>query len=295
MEDKLLSVVIPTKNRCGLLARAISSIKNQDWTNIEIIIVDDASTDETRQYLDTLSKADDKIKYIRNESSVGGAKARNQAINSAAGYYIAFLDDDDVWLPNKAKKQIEMLRSDSRLSAVTCDFKIIYSGFPFIRIKKIPVNFTKNDIYASNFLGGASMCLTYRQLILNVNGFNEKLLSCQDWDLWLKLAQLGEIGSVRDMMVHYYDHKEERISSKLKNVYSGRVNIYFTYRGFMTDFIRKRNVAAILFIRIMMRSDGVIRKLKRLKVLYKDTSLRFFLIYCRIIFIGHLRKMVFSR
>jgi glycosyltransferase involved in cell wall biosynthesis len=293
MEDKLLSVVIPTKNRCKLLARAISSIKDQDWSNIEIIIVDDASTDETKQYLDAISKTDDTIKYIRNESSVGGAKARNQAISSAMGFYIAFLDDDDVWLPNKAKKQIEMLQSDSGLSAVTCDFKIIYSGFPFTRVKKIPMNFAKSDIYASNFLGGASMCLTYRQLILNANGFNEELLSCQDWDLWLKLAQLGEIGSVRDILVYYYNHKEERISSKLKNVYSGRTNIYFTYRDCMTDFIRKRNVAAILFIRIMMRSDSVIKKLKRLKVVYKDTDLRFFLIYCRVIFIGHLRKKAF--
>lgn len=291
MGNKLLSVVIPTRNRCEQLARAITSVQQQDWPDIEIIVVDDASNDNTPQYLEELSRSCSNIIYITNRQPVGGAKARNQGIGLAQGFYTAFLDDDDIWLPQKSRMQIESLVSNKKLSAVTCDFKIIYSGLPITRIKKISRSSSSNDIYAFNFLGGASMCLTYTHLLLEVGGVNENLLSCQDWDLWLKLAQLGDIGRVDEVLVYYYSHKSERISSKLSNVYSGRVNIYFNYREKMTDIVRKQNVAAILFIRIMMRTDSIVNKLNRLKMLYGGTKFRMFLIYIRIITLMHFRTI----
>lgn len=294
MTNKLLSVIIPTRNRCEQLARAIASVQHQDWPDIEIIIVDDASTDNTPQYLADLSKNTGNIKYISNSQPVGGSQARNLGIGLATGFYTAFLDDDDIWLPQKSRRQIELLISDESLSAVTCDFRILYSGLPITRIKRITQISNSNSIYAFNFLGGASMCLTYTHLLLEVKGFNDGLLSCQDWDLWLKLAQLGEIGIVEEVLVHYYSHKSERISSKLGNVYSGRAKIYFDYREKMTDIVRRQNVTAILFIRIMMRNDDIINKLKRLMILYPGTKLRVFLIYVRIITFAHFKSKFFS-
>ncbi len=291
MVSDLLSVIIPTRNRKDLLKRAIISVLSQDWPNIEIIIIDDASSDGTRELLQMLSNEDCRMKYVCNDAPSGGSKARNQGIKMASGVYVAFLDDDDVWKSQKAKEQIYLLKSDTQLSAVTCDFKIFYPNLPFTRTKKMPSKPSIDDLYVSNFLGGASMCLTYRQLLLSVNGFDEDLKSCQDWDLWLKLAEKGNIGIVNRSLVNYYIHKSERISGKLSNIYSGRARIYFNYRSRMTDICRKRNIAAILFIRIMMRKDSLLNKLLRLMIIYNKGSIRRFLIYTRIIMVSHFRNI----
>ena len=109
--NPLISVIIPTYNRGALLGRAIRSVLAQSYRNIEIIVVDDASDDYSGAVVKEFS--DNRLSYIRHDSNMGGAKARNTGIKAAKGEYIAFQDSDDEWVkdklekhPNKLKKQL---------------------------------------------------------------------------------------------------------------------------------------------------------------------------------------------
>jgi len=292
MIQEKLSVIIPTRNRCEHLKSAVNSILNQTWKNIEIIIIDDASTDNTADYLTELIQINKNVIFISNKKAIGGSKSRNLGINIATGYFIAFLDDDDIWHPQKAFKQILLLTSNNKYSATTCNFKIIYHNFPINRIKKIQKCNNEQDILNLNYLGGASMCLTYKHLLVQANGFDESLLSCQDWDIWVKLQNFGEIGIINEVLVDYYFHKSEQITSKISNAYAGRVSFYFKYRNKMTQATIKNNLSSILFIRIMLRNDSLVKKIKRMSLMINFLSFRTFLIYTRILLMDHMKNMI---
>ena len=116
-----VSVVIPTRNRAAFLQAAIQSVLNQTFQDFEIIVVDDASADQTAQVIQSFT--DPRINYIRHETNKGQGVTRNDGINQASGEYVALLDDDDEWLPEKLEKQVRLL--DSSPSKVG----LVYTGF----------------------------------------------------------------------------------------------------------------------------------------------------------------------
>src|SRR5258705_10332336 len=106
-----VSVIIPTYNRAECLRSAITNVLNQTFQDFEIVVVDDSSQDHTREVVNSLD--DKRIKYIRHERNKGVAAARNTGVSNAKGDYIAFLDDDDEWFPEKLKKQCAVLEASS--------------------------------------------------------------------------------------------------------------------------------------------------------------------------------------
>jgi glycosyltransferase involved in cell wall biosynthesis len=109
MQPKLVSVIIPTYNRASTLARAIESVLKQTYGNLELIVVDDSSNDETSGVVSGI--ADERIKYIKFSKNKGVAAARNAGIKESCGDYIAFLDSDDQWLPDKLKLSLEVFKN----------------------------------------------------------------------------------------------------------------------------------------------------------------------------------------
>lgn len=107
----MISVIIPTYNRRNTLKRAISSVLRQTYQDIEIIVVDDASTDDTYSYMVSQYGEAENIIYIRNEENVGQSAARNIGVRYARGKYVAFLDSDDEWMETKLEKQINALQN----------------------------------------------------------------------------------------------------------------------------------------------------------------------------------------
>ena len=105
--QNLISVVIPTYNRKHLLQKAIASVLNQTYSNFELIVVDDCSTDSTEHFMKSLS--DKRIRYIKHEKTKHASASRNTGIQLSKGEFIAFLDDDDRWLPTKLEKQLKLL------------------------------------------------------------------------------------------------------------------------------------------------------------------------------------------
>ena len=208
-ETPLVSAIIPTKNRAELLERAVRSVMDQTYPHIEIIIVNDGSTDGTADTLESLKKQTDrKFKIITNDHSVGAAQARNQAIEAAEGEFIAGLDDDDTW----HEQRIEALL-DAYSDEYACVCSDIIMVYPKARIPWNKKNIIDLEtLLFTNQVGNQVLVKTER--LREVGGFDVQLSAAQDYDLWIRLcAAYGPIYNVqRPLQRVYVDHSEEQIT-----------------------------------------------------------------------------------
>jgi glycosyltransferase involved in cell wall biosynthesis len=247
MESKV-SVIIPTHNRVTLLKRAVASVLAQTHKQVEIIIVNDASSDATAAYLADLVSVDLRIRVLTNEQAMGGSRSRNAGIAVAEGQWVAFLDDDDTWLPNKLDMQLHALASNPKAVAASTSYQINYP-LGFKKIIHPPLEVSLSALLKSNCLGGASVCICAAAVLKKFGGFDDRLRSAQDWDLWIKLREEGEIISLSEVLVQYYVHFNYRISNDMQAKYAGARRFYFKYRYKMNREARRVNVAFIAFIK----------------------------------------------
>lgn len=177
----LVTAYIPTRNRADSLERAIQSVIEQTWSPIEIIVVDDASEDETQALLEKYSSSHS-VNVVRNERSLGAAACRNLALQQASGEFVAGLDDDDIWRPKRVEKLLEPFDEGY---AGTCSYDRLDFGERELIWKKKPL-ITLQDLLFYNQVG--NQILTKRDYIMQVGGYDESLPSAQDYDLWIRLA-----------------------------------------------------------------------------------------------------------
>lgn len=205
-----VSVIIPTCNRAEYLRTAVASVLNQTFQDFEILIVDDASGDHTGEVVGNFH--DDRITVLRHETRKGGAAARNTGIRNSTGDYLAFLDDDDEWFPDKLASQVEKLLSSP--PHVGC----VYTGYVTVDRASgkqngqiIPQK--KGDLsealLASNCIGGTSSVLLKKQCFERVGCFDENLPSFQDYDLWVRVSKSFHFDYIREPMLTYYFHADK--------------------------------------------------------------------------------------
>ncbi|MFH1662242.1 MAG: glycosyltransferase family 2 protein [Candidatus Falkowbacteria bacterium] len=186
----LVSVIIPTYNRAGLLKKSVGSVLSQTFKDFEIIIINDGSTDNTENVIKSFN--DSRIKYIKNKKNRGAGAARNIGIKIARGDYIAFQDSDDEWLPEKLKKQIEVFKS------VSPSVGVVYSGYllfknnkkiyiPLKKYKKRSGNIHK-ELLSGSFVGTSTM-LVKKECFEKVGMFDENLDTLEDWELAIRLSK----------------------------------------------------------------------------------------------------------
>jgi glycosyltransferase involved in cell wall biosynthesis len=247
MNNPLVSVILPTHNRTKFLRHAIKSVLAQTERNIELIVVDDASTDETNVVLNQLACIDTRIKILRNPESLGGGGARNVGIAASSGEWVAFLDDDDEWVATKLRTQLDELTANSATVACSCSYKLYYSSGSS-KVVDPPENITLNQLLRGNYLGGASMCMCSREALLGIGGFDEKFRSGQDWDFWVRLRQAGDIVVCKEPLVEYRNHDGVRISNNMDAQYMGARRFYFKHRKIMDESLQKFNVSYNCFI-----------------------------------------------
>lgn len=248
MTIPLISVVLPTHNRVEFLEKAINSILMQTAKNFELIIVDDASTDQTAELLDKFIKIDARIRVIKNKVALGGGGARNVGIFASKGEWIAFLDDDDEWVESKLSLQLEKVNLSPSAVACSCHYEHHYP-FGLVRKFAIPERVALNDLYYGNILGGASMCLCSRNTLLKINGFDAKLKSGQDWDLWIRLRAEGEVVACDTTLVRYLAHNGLRISNDIESQYLGIRRFYFKHRDKMNTTLRRFRICHACFVK----------------------------------------------
>lgn len=206
-----VSVIIPTKNRAHYVSSAIQSVLDQTFGDFEIIVVDGASIDNTRE---VISKFDDeRICYIREKIDRGASASRNTGIRRSRGKFIAFLDDDDLWMPSKVEKQLQLISEKHSIGAVytgTLRFnksgKIIRFQKPYLKGNIFP------QILKKNYIGNCSRVMVRRECFDRTGLFDEKLSACEDWDMWIRLAKHYQFDYIIEPLVLYRVH-EKGISS----------------------------------------------------------------------------------
>jgi glycosyltransferase involved in cell wall biosynthesis len=242
MSGPEVSVVVPTHNRRDLLERALSSALAQRNVELEIIVVDDASSDGTAAFVESLAAADSRVRSIRSETSRGGGASRNAGIESSRGRVVAFLDDDDEWLPGKLERQLALLAANPDAVACSANFEQLFpSGRR--RTFTVPHRPSIAAVLYENVLGGASVCACSLDALRAIGGFDARLKSAQDFDLWIRLRQRGAIVACGESLVLYREHAGPRITTRASAPYLGSRRLYFKHRGLMDAGTRRRHLS----------------------------------------------------
>jgi len=211
-EEELVSVVIPTHNRGYCIERSIRSVLNQTWGNLELIVVDDASTDDTETVINNIT--DSRIRYIKLEKNGGANRARNIGIQNARGNYVAFNDSDDEWLPKKLEKQMQLMKLQERIDgekvgAVYCVMNKYSNGKVCQIIPQMEMLGENGigDIYEymqGNMFIGMPTLLVRKGVLEQVGIFNEELKRLQDWELLLRIAQRYKFYLVQEGLINIH-------------------------------------------------------------------------------------------
>jgi glycosyltransferase involved in cell wall biosynthesis len=188
-KDPLISIIVPTYNRAHVLLRAIRSVLSQTFTDFELIIVDDGSTDETSLMVERF--ASPRVRYLRHNKNSGASSARNTGIEASRGHYIAFLDSDDEWGPSKLQEQVAIF------SRVNAEVGVIYSGFfydskPSGKKKQFCLNLRGNiheTILIHNPGLNNSSALLKKECFQRCGLFDESLPASEDWDLFIRISE----------------------------------------------------------------------------------------------------------
>lgn len=270
MEKYRVSCVIPSYKRCDTVLRAINSVLNQTYTNIEVLLVDDnIPGDEYSDKLKTVISAiaDTRFHYILQEKHINGAEARNVGIRAAHGDYIAFLDDDDVWLPTKIEKQLNLLLHNPNAKGVSCLYSHYNESEEIIR--SCPC-YDGSDLHrkiiSREVAVFTSTVLLDKNALLSIELFNNKLERHQDLQLLLDFTSHYDMVVLNEYLAKLYiDSNINRANSvskliKIKNdffkackshfdIYSGleRRTIYSAhYFEILFAAIKGRNIAEII-------------------------------------------------
>lgn len=229
-ESISISVIVPAYNAGKWIVRTLDSIANQTLSPLEIIVVDDASTDDTPvRVLNWLRNSNQNNVHLhRFDSNQGVAAARNFGLHLSTCQYVAFMDADDTWSPSKLKLQYEYLIQNPLVIAVGCDYTTQRDG---IAIQEVSVDWSRHSMWEWLTLCRPGMLLTStflvkREFALSIDGFDETLSTAADTDFALRLSALGSFGQVSQSLAQYHlsegqMHRDlDKLSEDLKRIWS---------------------------------------------------------------------------
>jgi glycosyltransferase involved in cell wall biosynthesis len=211
-----VTVVLPTHNRAQELRLSIQSVLSQSFSNLELIVVDDASSDDTKEVVQQFH--DPRIRFIRTETKVGGGAARNIGIREARASLVAFQDDDDEWRCHKLEKCYAVLQQDQSLDGVYSGFWKIdqhrVSYMPSITMRKDSGTSMHATLLNGNFVGTPTAVVRTNAL-RRIGGFDAELPRYQDWDLFLRLSQFGNFRFIEEALVLSYVTRDSISTSEV--------------------------------------------------------------------------------
>lgn len=225
-QGSLVSVIIPTYNRAHFIKAAIQSVLEQTYSNLELIVVDDGSTDNTHDVVKLIT--DDRLLYIQ-QSNRGRSNARNHAISLARGKYIAFLDSDDIYLPNKIELQVNYLKNHSDVGMVYTSaycineqgemlihrYEANVSGFIYENIAFfVPVTITLPTV------------MTYKTVLNQVGGFDEKMHRFEDTDMWRRISKIYRINAIPEFTCLLRTHSDNALLNQNPEQISTALDYY---------------------------------------------------------------------
>ena len=230
MQDLVSAIITTHKRTPTVLKRAIESVLSQTYSHIEVIIVDDAPNYEQHNEITKLVQSyGEKVSYYVSERT-GACASRNLGINKAKGKYIALLDDDDEWLPEKLDILLPLFHGNVGL--VYGAFETISNGESINKViekKKYRGNVEEFLFRKGNFIGGCSIPVFLKTSIMEVGLFDESLPSAQDFDAWIRIAKKYEVEYTEKPVVNYYVSGDAITSSSFNRV-NGRLQILDKYQ-----------------------------------------------------------------
>jgi len=235
MEEPIVSVIIPTYNRAHLIQDALESVFAQTFKDYEVIVIDDGSTDNTRE---VLGPSMNQIHYFYQENQ-GISGARNRGILLSRGKYMAFLDSDDRWLPEKLEKQVSYMETHPKVGLLCCYLWRYEIGKENEREKR-PQGFPKNfeDLLRGPNLVPTSTVLIRRKCFEWVGTFDTSLPPIEDWDMWLRIARRFDIQCLDTVLSEHRRHPHNT-TTDLAKVYQGYwrfyTKIFREYGNFLSD------------------------------------------------------------
>lgn len=270
-KDPLVSIIIPTYNRGWILKEAINSVLAQDFTDFELIVVNDGSTDKTQDILNTYNED---IRALR-QNNQGVSAARNAGIASALGRFIAFLDSDDLWLPKKLSTQIDFFKSNRDALICQTDEIWIRNGVrvnPKKRHKKFSGDLFKRSL--SLCLISPSAVMIKRSLFEEVGVFDETLPACEDYDLWLRISCRYPVHLIKTPLIIKRGGHDDQLSSA-----SGldRFRIEALKKIIESNLLSKEQYSAaakVLKQKCAIYANGCLKRGRRDKALYYETLAR---------------------
>lgn len=205
-----ISVIIPAYNAESFIAETLNSVLTQSYRDLEVIVIDDGSTDRTAEIVEKIARRDERVRLVFQQNA-GVAAARNAGIKMARGEWFAFLDADDIWYPHKLEKQLQRFQQlDETIGLVYCWSVLIQETSEFTG-GYIAFDFNGDVGHALtylNFIGNASAPLIRRSVIEDVGGFDialkeQQAQGCEDWELYLRIAERYKFDVVPEFLVSY--------------------------------------------------------------------------------------------
>ena len=211
-----VTVVIPTYNRERFVGRAIRSALAQTYSDIEVVVVDDGSTDDTQIQVESLAQADVRVRYLRHETNRGAQAARNTGIRAARGKYVALLDSDDEWLPEKLELQMSLFsQGGDHLGVVYASYwRVPSDGAPSIE----HLATFRGDVYRTalaQWIADTDTLVIRKDILEQAGLCDESIRAYQEWDLCIRLARYAEFDFVPQPLAIYHIHSSPTISKNL--------------------------------------------------------------------------------
>ncbi len=274
-----ISVIIPAYNCAKTIKETIESVLNQSFTDLELLVINDGSTDSS---LDIVSKIKDSRIKIFSYTNAGGNVSRNRGINHAVGEFISLLDADDIWTPDKLATQLQALEENppTKVAYSWTDYideygKFVHSGTHISLDGNV-----YEHLLVKNFLENGSNPLICKDALLTVGGFDESLLAGQDWDMWLRLAREFNFVAVPEVQILYrisanslscnLARQEKACLQVLNKAYStspeslqhlkaysfANLYKYLTWKALQNPLNRQKGLAGALFLWKYVKNDS---------------------------------------
>jgi glycosyltransferase involved in cell wall biosynthesis len=206
-----VSVVLPTRNRASMLMQALSSALSQEGVRLEVVVIDEGSSDDTPERLERID--DERLRVLRHDPAKGVAPARNAAIARARGEWIAFLDDDDLWAPENLRTQLAAAGEGGHALSYCRRLEIDERGSVMNVSHRVRSDDLARRLLANNVIGGPSGVLVRADLLERVGAFDERLSALADWDLWIRAAAGGTAVACPEQLVAYRHHPQNMMTT----------------------------------------------------------------------------------
>ena len=227
--NELVSIITPTFNAEKFIRATIESVQNQSYQNWEMILVDDASTDETVSIIKEFAQKDNRLKLTELPKNSGNGFARNIALEKATGKYIAYLDADDLWFPMKLENQIQFLKANNLPFTFSFYDCIDEEGNSLNRRVEAPLELTYDQLFFCNYIGNLTA-------IYDVDFFGKIVIKAtqkrQDWRLWLTILKQIEVTKPVPEILALYRIRKDSISSSKFKLIKHNFGVYRDFHGF---------------------------------------------------------------